>query len=73
MLSISQSTFISALYPGVMSITEYATIVPSSDNSALYAEGGEVMSTIEYVTIVPRTDSRVDFSIRKNSHPENVS
>ena len=46
------------------------SIVPSSDNSVLYAE---VRSTIEYVAIVPSTDSRVDFSIRKNSHPENVS
>ena len=52
-----------------MSSTEYVTIVPSSDNSVLYA----VRNTIEYVTIVPSTDSKVDFSIRKNSHPENVS
>ena len=33
----------------------------------------EVISTTEYVTIVPITDNKVDFSIRKNSHPENVS
>ncbi len=38
--------------------------------SVLYAD---VISTTEYVTIVPSTDSKVDFSTRKNSHPENVS
>jgi len=33
----------------------------------------EVISTTEYVTIVPITDNKVDFSIRKNLDPENVS
>ena len=48
MLSLVPSTDISVLYPGVMSITEYATIVPSTDNSVLFSG---VMSTTKYVII----------------------
>ena len=53
-----------------MSTTEIVTILLSTNNIVLYPE---IMSTTEYVTIVLSTDNKVDCSIRKNPHPENVS
>ena len=52
------------------SLIDMITIELRTGNSVLYPE---VISTIEYVTIVLSTDNKVDWSIRKNPHPEKVS